>query len=57
MKNKTTVLLSVLLILAIGNYMRIVSTGNIRTVEFLSIFIIGVLSGILGLQIFRRNKS
>ena len=41
------ILIAVLLILAITNYSRIVSAGNIRTVEFLTIFAIGALSALL----------
>ena len=52
---------AVLLVISIGNYFRIVSDGTIRTVEFLSIFAIGVLSGILITQIIgtftNKNKT
>ena len=52
---------AVLLVISIGNYFRIVSDGTIRTVEFLSIFAIGVLSGILLTQIIttftNKNKT
>ena len=40
-------LLVFLLLISIWNYSRIPGIENIRTVEFLSIFIIGALSGIL----------
>jgi len=51
MKNKAIVLTAVLLIISLGNYFRIISDGSIRTVEFLSIFAIGVLSGVLLTQV------
>ena len=47
MKNKTIIIITILLIIAIGNYFRIISEGSVRTVEFLSIFTIGVLAGVL----------
>jgi len=41
------VAICVLLLISIGNYSRIPGTENIRTVEFLSIFTIGMLSGLM----------
>lgn len=42
------VILSILLIISIGNFFRISSeAAHIRTVEFLSIFVIGALAGLL----------
>ena len=52
MKNKKIVITAILLIVFIGNYFRIISNGSIRTVEFLSIFAIGALTGILLTQVF-----
>lgn len=40
----------ILLIISIGNYLRL-SSGNIRTVEFISILAIGALAGLLISQI------
>jgi len=57
MKNRGIVILVVLLIISLGNYSRIISDGNIRNVEFLSIFAIGALSGILLTQIIKRIKE
>ncbi|MCX6233774.1 MAG: hypothetical protein NT175_03505 [Bacteroidetes bacterium] len=57
MKNKVIVIPAVLLIISLGNYFIIFSKGSIRTVEFLSIFIIGVLSGVLLTQIFKAIKD
>lgn len=44
---KRTVVIAIMLIIAIGNYSRIIDHGTIRTVEFLSIFVIGALTSIL----------
>jgi hypothetical protein len=59
MKNKVIVISAVLLIISIGNYLRFISDGSIRTVEFLSILVIGALAGILLTHIIRilKNKS
>lgn len=51
MKKRAISVVAVLLIISIGNYFRIISDGSVRTVEFLSIFAIGALSGILVTQI------
>lgn len=61
MKNKVIVFAAVFLVISIGNYFRIISDGSIRTVEFLSIFVIGVLSGVLLTEIVKtligKNKA
>lgn len=59
MKNGGVVITVILLIASIGNYFRIISDGSIRTVEFLSVFAIGALAGILATQIssLMKNKS
>ena len=44
---KRTAVIAIMLIIAIGNYSRIIDHGTIRTVEFLSIFIIGALTTLL----------
>ena len=53
MKNKTILITAVLLMASIGNYFRISAESNVRTVEFLSIFAIGALTGVLLTQIFK----
>lgn len=53
MKNKPMVLTALFLVISIANYTRIASGGSVRTVEFLSIFAIGALSGILLVQLFK----
>ena len=57
MENRRTTILAVSLILAVINYLRIVGNENIRTVEFLSIFAIGAISGLLLQQIITRFKE
>jgi hypothetical protein len=44
---KRIAVIAIMLILAIGNYSRIIDHGTIRTVEFLSIFVIGALTSLL----------
>ncbi|SHH52438.1 hypothetical protein [Flavobacterium defluvii] len=57
MKNKSIILTVILLIIASGNYFRNNSAANIRNVDFLSIFAIGVLFGVLLVQIFLLIKT
>jgi hypothetical protein len=54
MKNKKIAITAILLMIAIGNYYRIIFDGNIRTVEFISIFVIGTLTGVLLAQILKK---
>ncbi len=47
-RNRRVALLVILLGMSIGNFFRISSdAAHIRTVDFLSIFVIGALSGLL----------
>jgi hypothetical protein len=57
MKNRIIVFTAVFLMISIGNYFRVVSDGEIRTVEFISIFAIGALSGVLITQIISILKD
>lgn len=57
MKNKSIILTVILLIIASGNYFRNNSVSTIRNVDFLSIFAIGVLFGVLLVQIFQSVKK
>ena len=57
MKNRTIGMTVIFLIISIGNYFRIISDGSIRTVDFISIWAIGALSGILILQIAKAIKE
>jgi uncharacterized membrane protein len=54
MKNRIVIVTVVLLIITIGTYTRIISDGSVRTVEFLSIFAIGALAGVLLTQVFKK---
>jgi hypothetical protein len=57
MKNKAIVIPAVLLIISLWEYFKVISDGSIRTVEFLSIFVIGLLSGVLVTQIIKTIKD
>jgi hypothetical protein len=57
MKNKAIAFTAVLLIISLWEYFKIISDGRIRTVEFLSIFVIGLLSGVLVTQIIKAIKD
>jgi hypothetical protein len=43
--------------LAIGNYFRISGNENIRTIQFLSIFAIGMLSGVIIRELIAKLKG
>jgi len=47
MEKKKRISIAVLLMLSIGNFSRLKGNENIRAIQFLSIFVIGVLSGLL----------
>jgi multisubunit Na+/H+ antiporter MnhG subunit len=57
MKSKILTISSIFLIIAIGNYFRFIANGNVRMVEFLSIFAIGVLTGVVITEIAKIVKS
>jgi len=57
MKNKAIGITAIFLIVSVGNYFRMVPEGNIRTVDFLTIWAIGALSGILIFQIAMAIKQ
>jgi len=47
-RNRSIAFIAILLAISISNFFRISpGAGNIRTVDFLSIFVIGALSGLL----------
>ena len=59
MKNRPLTITLVLLLITIGNSFIFFSKSDIRAVEFVYIFVIGVLSGVLLMQIIiskRNNK-
>lgn len=57
LNRKRRILLAVLLMLSIGNYYRIAGTKNIRTVEFLSIAVIGALTALLIKEVISTFKN
>jgi hypothetical protein len=57
MEKKRKVILAVLLMIAIGNYSRLSSSENIRTIQFLSIFVMGALSALLINEFFVLFKT
>jgi len=56
MPKKRRIIIWIVLMLSIGNYARLKGNENIRAVQFLSIFAIGALSGILMQDIGQRIK-
>jgi len=58
MKNRkiSTGTLGILLIISIGNYIRI-TDGNFRTVEFISVLAIGMIAGLMIQQIIMLLKN
>ena len=56
MKKRAISVTAILLVISIGNYFRIISDGSVRTVEFLSIFAIGALVGVLLTQIIWQSR-
>jgi len=57
MKKSAIGITTMLLIISIGNYYRLIPEGSMRAVDFLSSFAIGALSGILILQIAQAIKE
>ncbi len=57
MKNKTILFTAFLLVIAIVNHSLFISNENTRIVDSLSSFAIGVLSGVLILQISKVIKE
>lgn len=56
-KRNILIVIALLLVISIGNYFRISPTANIRTVDFLTIFVIGALAGLLLSQILPPLKK
>jgi hypothetical protein len=51
-KRKRRILLAVLLLLSVVNYSRISANSTIRTIEFISVLAIGILTGLLLREFF-----
>jgi hypothetical protein len=56
MKNRSPVVIAILLMLSIGNYYRIVGNENVRLVQFLSIAAIGALAALLIQALVKRFR-
>ncbi|WP_027376514.1 hypothetical protein [Kaistella palustris] len=60
MKNRKLIIILIFLMLSVGNFSRLTHNDEIRPIEFLSIFLIGVFSGLLISElvvIFRARKQ
>ncbi len=47
MEKKRRIVIAFLLLLSIGNYGRLAGNENIRVIQFISIFLMGVFAGLL----------
>ena len=58
-RNRRIAFIAILLAMSIGNFFRISSgTSSIRTIDFLSVFVIGALTGLLiGILAYSRPKE
>ncbi|HEX2900412.1 MAG TPA: hypothetical protein VHS96_11895 [Bacteroidia bacterium] len=54
---KRIILVAILLMLSIGNYVRLNGTQNVRPVHFLSIFAIGALSALLLVTVIQKLRE
>lgn len=57
MNSKTLKISSIFLIITLGNHFRFIANGSVRMVEFLSIFAIGVLAGVVITEIMKILSS
>jgi hypothetical protein len=57
MDKRRRVLLAVLLMISVGNYFRIDGNESIRLIQFLSIFAIGMLSGLILREVINFFKN
>jgi len=57
MEKKRRVILAVLLLLSIGNFGRLTDNDNIRPIQFISIFVIGVFTALLINEFVRLIKA
>ena len=54
MNNRAIIPVAVLLLISCGTYFRTIYDGSIRNVEFLSILAIGILTGVLLTNLFKK---
>ena len=47
MEKKRKIIIAVILLLSIGNFIRLTNNENIRPIQFISIFVIGALTALL----------
>jgi hypothetical protein len=57
MENRRRILIAVLLLISIVNYSKITGNENIKTIQFISIFVIGALSALLLNEFVRLFKA
>ncbi|HQQ94516.1 MAG TPA: hypothetical protein PLQ93_08170 [Bacteroidia bacterium] len=57
MKNRNTGILAIVLVIAAGTCFRILTGSSVRSVEFLSIFVFGFMSGMLVMHLLRNRKK
>jgi len=59
MRKRAIIFTAILFVISLGNYFRITLNAQVRSVDFISIFAIGVLAGVLLTQIvvMLRNKN
>lgn len=55
--NRRRIIFTVLFILSVGNFSRIQGNENIRIIQFLSIFVMGMLFGLLVKEIVESIKN
>lgn len=56
-QQRPLVFIAIILMLSVGNYMRLQGNENIRAIQFLSIFTIGLLSGLLLRELFAKFRN
>jgi hypothetical protein len=57
MKKKSIITTAAILVVSSGSYFGIIYNGSIRTVEFLAVLAIGVITGVLLTQIIVVTKA
>ncbi len=53
-QRRPLVFIAIILMLAVGNYLRLQGNENIKAIQFVSIFTIGLLSGLLLRELFAK---
>lgn len=55
--NRKPIILAVLLMISVGNFSRLTGNENIRLIQFISIFVIGMLTALLFQEIMKIIKK